>query len=159
MVYGHPLPKVTKAEPTVTSAAGISLIKEFEGLELESYYCSSNVLTIGYGHTGADVYVGQRITEAEAEALLKADLNRFESAVSRLITVPLTQHEFDAIVSFAFNCGVGALEDSTFRKRMNAGEEKPLCFKEEFPRWTKGPNGPLPGLVRRRDAEVALAIS
>ena len=159
MVYGHPLPKVTKAEPTVTSAAGISLIKEFEGLELESYYCSSNVLTIGYGHTGADVYVGQRITEAEAEALLKADLNRFESAVSRLITVPLTQHEFDAIVSFAFNCGVGALEDSTFRKRMNAGEEKPLCFKEEFPKWCKGPNGPLPGLVRRRDAEVALAIS
>jgi len=159
LVYGHPLPKVTEAEPTATSAKGISLIKEFEGLRLESYHCASGIPTIGYGHTGSDVYADQVITEAEAEALLVKDLKRFETAVSRLITVPLSQHEFDAIVSFAFNCGEGALQESTFRKRMNAGEEKPLCFKEEFPKWVKGPNGPLPGLVRRRDAEVALAIS
>ena len=114
---------------------------------------------MGYGHTGSDVYPGQVITEAEAEALLVKDLKRFEDAVKRLITVPLTQHEFDAIVSFAFNCGEGALQDSTFRRRMNAGEEKPLCFKEEFIRWNKGPNGVLPGLTRRREAEIDLAIS
>ena len=86
------------------------------------------------------------------------DLKRFEAAVSRLITVLLTQHEFDAIVSFAFNCGIGALETSTFRKRMNAGEERPLCFKQEFIRWVNGPNGPLPGLVSRREAEIELAL-
>ena len=156
---GHSLPKVTEAEPLFTSDVGISLIKHFEGLELESYYCSSNVLTIGYGHTGADVYVGQYISEAEAEALLRADLNKFEKAVSILITVPLTQHEFDAIVSFTFNVGANALQSSTFRKRMNNGEYKPQCFKEEFPRWINGPNGPLPGLVTRRNAEVELATS
>ena len=83
---------------------------------------------MGYGHTGADVYPGQVITEAEAEALLVKDLKRFEDAVKRLITVPLTQHEFDAIVSFTFNCGEGALQDSTFRRRMNAGEEKTPVF-------------------------------
>ena len=114
---------------------------------------------MGYGHCGPDVHEGMTITEAEAEALLVSDLKRFEEAVSRIIIVPLTQHEFDAIVSFTFNCGVGALQESTFRRRINAGEGKPLCFKEEFPKWVQGSNGPLPGLVRRRDAEVELALS
>lgn len=116
------------------------------------------MLTIGYGHTGTDVYIGQRITEVEAEALLRSDLKYFEKSVNSLITRPLTQHEYDAIVSFAFNIGVGALKTSTFRKRINAGEEKPLCFKQEFIRWNKGPNGVLPGLISRRKAEINLAI-
>ena len=97
------------------------------------------------------------ITEAEAEALLKKDLMRFEDAVTRLINRHLTQHEFDAIVSFTFNVGSYALETSTFRKRMNRGENKQRCFSEEFPKWVNGSNGPLPGLVRRREAEVELA--
>jgi len=118
------------------------------------------VLTIGYGHTGVDVYVGQVITESEAEALLRDDLSLFfEPDVNDLITVELTQHEFDAIVSFAFNVGSGSLKDSTFRRRINSGEDKATCFKEEFPRWVNGPNGPLPGLVNRRNAEIKLAIS
>nr|BDD43766.1 hypothetical protein 2 [bacterium]BDD46699.1 hypothetical protein 10 [Paracoccaceae bacterium]BDD46755.1 hypothetical protein 8 [Paracoccaceae bacterium] len=115
------------------------------------------MLTIGYGHTGTDVYIGQRITEAEAEELLRADLKRFEEAVNRLITRPLTQHEYDAITSFTFNIGIGALEISTFRKRINSGEPKRICFTEEFPRWVNGFSGPLPGLVSRRNAEIALA--
>ena len=114
-------------------------------------------MTIGYGHTGLDVYIGQVITEPEAEAILRADLNKFEDDVNELITVTLTQHEFDAIVSFAFNIGTGALKDSTFRRRINAGEDKKQCFTEEFPRWVNGPNGPLPGLIRRREAEIELA--
>jgi len=114
-------------------------------------------LTIGYGHTGLDVYIGQVITEEEAEAILRTDLNEFEDDVNKLITVPLSQHEFDAIVSFAFNVGSGALKGSVFRKRINSGENKATCFTEEFPRWVNGPTGPLPGLVRRREAEVALA--
>ena len=99
------------------------------------------------------------ITQAEAERLLRGDLNRFEDAVKRTIKVALTQHEFDAIVSFTFNVGAGALEHSTFARRMNAGDSKPLCFKEEFIKWVNGSNGPLPGLVRRREAEVELATS
>jgi lysozyme len=129
------------------------LIKSFEGLRLESYYCSADVLTIGYGHTGT-VYEGQTITEHDAEELLRKDLMWFEQEVCRLINGPLTQNEFDAIVSFTFNVGSGALSDSTFRRRMNTGEPKALCFQEEFIRWT---NGGLAGLVRRRDAEVELA--
>lgn len=117
------------------------------------------MLTIGYGHTGTDVYIGQIITEAEAEALLRSDLNKFEKDVNRLIEVLLTQHEFDAILSFTFNTGTSALTDSTFRRRINSGEDKATCFKEEFPRWVNGPDGPLPGLVSRRDAEVELACN
>ena len=83
----------------------------------------------------------------------------FEQEVSRLILPKLTQHEFDAIVSFAFNVGSGALSDSTFRRRMNAGENKAQCFREEFIKWNKGPNGPLPGLTRRREAEIELATT
>lgn len=97
-----------------------------------------------------------RITETEAEQLLISDLSRFERAVTELIKVSLTQNEFDAIVSFAFNCGISALGGSTFRKRINAGENKASVFRTEFPRWT---NKGLPGLVRRRDAEVDLALS
>ena len=96
------------------------------------------------------------ITQAEADQLLADDLDRFEKAVVDLINVPFNQNEFDATVSFAFNCGSGALADSTFRRRINAGEDKATCFKEEFPRWT---SGGMAGLVRRRDEEVALAIS
>ena len=121
--------------------------------------CPAGVLTIGYGHTGSDVKPGMVITESEADQLLKKDLYRFEMSVISLITRPLTQHEFDAVVSFCYNVGSGALEDSTFRKRINAGENKQRCFQEEFPKWVKGPNGPLPGLVRRRDAEVELATT
>ena len=98
-----------------------------------------------------------QITAAEAERLPRQDLHRFENSVNSLISVNLTQHEFDAIVSFAFNVGSGALQGSTFRRRMNAGDSKPLCFQEEFPKWVNGSNGPLPGLVRRREAEIKLA--
>ena len=151
--------KPTGKQPTVTSQAGIDLIKEFEGCVLEAYVDAVGVLTIGYGHTGSDVKPGMTITEAEAEALLKEDLERFEQAVSHLIKVPFNQNEFDATVSFTFNCGAGALDSSTFKRRINAGEHKATCFREEFPKWVNGSNGPLPGLVRRRDAEVALAVS
>jgi GH24 family phage-related lysozyme (muramidase) len=115
------------------------------------------VLTIGYGSTGAHVFEGQTITEEDADELLRKDLVWFEQEVARLITVPLTQGEFDAIVSFTFNVGSGALFTSTFRKRINAGEDKAKCFAEEFPKWVNGPNGPLPGLVTRRSAEVEVA--
>ena len=135
-------------EPTVTGQAGVDLIKEFEGCRLDAYVCPAGVLTIGYGHTGSDVTPGMTITAAEAEALLKQDLQKFEQAVNHLIKVRLNQNEFDAIVSFTFNCGAGALDSSTFKRRMNSGENKATCFREEFPKWVNGAN--IPRLVRRR---------
>ena len=152
--------------PKSISEQGINLIKKFEGLAkvdtdgmVVPYRCSANVLTIGYGHTGSDVYSGKEITEDEAVELLRKDLWRFEDAVSGLITVPLSQGEYDALVSFAFNCGEGALEHSTLRRRLNGGDEKRPVFLEELPKWVNGPDGPLPGLVRRREAEIQLALS
>ena len=144
----------TGPEPTKMGDLGLALLKSFEGCELSAYVCPAGVLTIGYGHTGTDVYRGQTITMAEAERLLKQDLQRFEKAVRDLIKVPFDQCEFDATVSFCYNVGEGALASSTFCRRINAGESKPKVFAEEFPRWT---NGGLAGLVRRRDAEVKLA--
>lgn len=137
-----------------TSEAGLSLIKSFEGLRLTSYYCPSNVLSIGWGHTGSDVYDGLTITEDQAEVLLKDDLASFENAVLGVIQPSLTQEQFDSLVSFAFNCGTGALRSSTMARRINAGEPICLVLSEELPRWVNGANGPLEGLVRRRDAEV-----
>jgi lysozyme len=142
-----------------TSPKGVALIKEFEGLRLQSYYCASGVLTIGYGSTGQHVYPGQVISEEVAEDLLRLDLGRFEDGVRELVKVDITTHEFDALVSFSFNTGVAALEHSTLLRRLNAGEDKPTVFKEELPRWVNGSNGPLPGLVRRRQAEIDLALS
>ena len=99
-----------------------------------------------------------RIDEPEAERLLKEDLKRFEAAVRRAIEVPLNQHEFDACVSLSFNIGVGAFTNSTFVRKINRGVDKASCFGEEFPRWVNGPDGPLPGLIRRRGAEVDHAL-
>ena len=86
--------------------------------------------------------------------MLRDDLDRFEKAVITNIDVALDQCEFDALVSFSYNCGTGALQESTLRKRLNRGEDKPTVFAEELPRWT---SGGMAGLVRRRDAEVKLA--
>lgn len=138
------------------SDKGLALIKSFEGLRLEPYYCSSNVLTIGYGSTGPHVKMGMKITEKEAEDLLRKDISRFEQAVDRLISIPLSQEQFDALVSFTFNCGAGALEESTLRRRLNGGEPPDKVAKEELIRWT---NGGLAGLVRRRKAEIELFCS
>lgn len=139
-----------------TSQAGIDLIKTFEGLRLDSYLCSSSIPTIGYGHTGPDVSLGMRITGQKAEILLRQDLDRFEKAVEKLITVELSQNQFDALVSFAFNVGTGALGESSLRRRLNAGENPNTVATQELPRWNKGSNGPLEGLTRRRLAEVDL---
>lgn len=134
--------------------AGLDLIKDFEGLKLRAYLCPAKVWTIGYGSTGPHVTAGKVITEAEAEALLRQDLSRFEQAVTRLVTVPLTQNQYDALVSFAFNVGIAALERSTLLKRVNA-----RLFDQaaaEFSKWNRAAGRPLAGLTRRRAAEAAL---
>ena len=144
------------ATPTTTGDKGQALIKHFEGCRLDAYVCPAGVLTIGVGHTGPDVHEGQKITQAVANQLLRDDLERFEQGISDQIDVPLTQEQFDALVSWAFNCGLGATADSTLRRRLNAREGVNTVISEELPRWT---SGGMAGLVRRRDAEVKLATT
>ena len=137
---------------------GKALIQEFEGLELVAYPdpgTGGEPWTIGYGHTGG-VLPGDKITQEEAELMLADDLWRFESCVED-ICPGLNDYEFSALVSFAFNVGCSALAGSTLAGRLKAGEDPQVVLAEELPRWNKGANGPLPGLTRRRAAEVELA--
>ena len=98
---------------TALSQKGIDLIKEFEGLRLKAYRDPVGVLTIGYGHTGSDVKVGQVISQTRAEQLLKGDTGWAQDAVRRSVKVPLSQGQFDALTSFTYNLGGGALASST----------------------------------------------
>lgn len=138
------------------SQKGVDLVKSFEGLRLKAYLCPANVLTIGYGSTGPHVKEGMVITERDAEDLLRSDLRRFEDGVSRLAP-KCTQGQFDAMTSFAFNLGVGALKQSTLLKKHNAGDHAGAA--EEFKRWVKAGGVTLKGLVRRRAAEKQLYLS
>lgn len=130
------------------------LVAEFEGCRLEAYICPAGVLTIGYGHTGDDVFPGQVISQEEAVELLDQDLNKFRQAVVRLVDVSLTENQFAALVSFTFNVGVGALQKSTLLRKLNAGDYEGAA--NEFKRWNKGGGQILRGLVRRREAEEKL---
>jgi lysozyme len=137
---------------------GIDLIKSFEGLELKSYLCAANVLTIGYGSTGPHVKKGMIITEAKAEKLLVEDLERFVEGVNKAVTSKINQNQFDALVSFAFNLGVGALQKSTLLKKVNANPSD-KSIADEFEKWNKAGGKVLKGLVRRREAESDLYFS
>ena len=158
-VTGKPTTTVNTAGTTTTpgamktSAAGLDLIKGFESYSATAYLCPAKVLTIGYGHTGSDVKPGMRITVQRGMELLAQDVNRFERAVNRLVTVPLTQGQFDALVSFAFNVGEGAggLQTSTLLKKLNARDYAGAAA--QFNLWNKSKGKVLAGLVRRRAAE------
>ena len=135
-----------------TSNRGIALIKSFEGLRLKAYKCSAGIWTIGYGHTNR-VREGQTITEEEAESLLREDLRTFEVGVSSLVTVFLHQCQFDALVSFAFNLGVGALKTSTLLKKIN-GRASMDDIRKEWVKWCHAGGKVVAGLQKRRNKEV-----
>lgn len=135
------------------SETGIALIKRFEGCKLNAYLCPAGVWTIGYGHTG-EVKQGMVWTQQQADDALARDLQSFESAVSACVTVPITQSQFDALVSFAFNCGVGALRKSTLLRLLNAGDY--VGAEKQFARWISKGTAAEKGLRRRRKAEALL---
>lgn len=135
------------------SINGIDLIKRFEGCRLTAYKCPSGVYTIGYGHTNG-VKKGQRITQAQAEAYLREDVAKFENGVNKYVSAPLTQNQFDALVSFTYNCGLGAFKNSTLLKKLNAKDYEGAG--KELLRWNKANGVVLDGLKRRRNAEKAL---
>lgn len=135
------------------SDSGIALIKRFEGCKLKAYLCPAGVWTIGYGHTG-EVKQGMVWTQQQADDALMQDLQFFESAAYSYVTVPLKQNQFDALVSFAFNCGVGALRKSTLLRLLNAGDYSGA--EKQFARWISKGTAAEKGLRRRRKAEALL---
>lgn len=143
------------------SDKGIALIKEFEGCRLTAYQDSVGVWTIGYGWAnpvdGKPVKRGMTIDQATAERLLKTGLVSYESDVSKLVKVNLTQGQFDALVSFTYNLGARSLSTSTLLRKLNAGDIKGAA--DEFLRWNKAGGKVLNGLTRRREAERALFLS
>lgn len=147
----------TKPKGRQITRAGEQLIQEFEGCELEAYLDIAGVRTIGWGHTGSEVRLGQRITQAEANRLFDLDTDRFEAAVERLAPIA-TDPQFDALVSFAYNLGEGALGASTLLVHHRAGNYAAAAL--QFARWNKASvNGKLvavKGLTRRRAAEAKL---
>ena len=135
----------------------IALIKRFEGYLNKPYLCPAGIPTIGFGTTvypsGKKVLLSDpHITMTEACFFLKNDLIRFENAINKAITVPITQHQFDALCSFVYNVGIGAFMDSTLLKKINAGE----YAGDEFLRWNKAGGKVLAGLTERRQAEKIL---
>jgi lysozyme len=144
-----------------TDKAGLDLIKNFEGLRLRAYLPTPNdVPTIGYGSTsilGRKPILGESISLQQAEEQLEKDLYKFECTINKLVNVPLTQNQFDALVCFVYNVGSGAFTTSTMLKKLNAGDY--VGASEQFIRWNKQAGKELPGLTRRRLAEKALFLS
>ena len=149
------------------NAAGVALVKEFEGRELAAYRCPAGHWTIGWGHTAMagppEVHEGDRITAAKAESILNADLKRFGAEVEQLVTVPLSDNQFAALVSFVYNLGPEKLAGSTALKRLNKRDYDGAAAALEW--WNKARDPDtgrlvvLKGLKRRRAAEKALYLT
>ena len=138
------------------SAAGIELLKQFEGCRLTAYQDSVGVWTIGFGTT-TGVKEGQTISQVKAEEYLRFDLAIFEKAVTESLKVPVNQNQFDALVSFTYNVGVSAFRSSTLLNLINEKTDKKVVAAE-FSKWVKAGNQTLPGLVSRRKAESELFL-
>jgi len=140
-----------------TSQAGIDLIKRFEGCKLKPYLCPAKFWTVGYGHVignGKEVPEKQLYTRGEIDELLRTDLVRFEQGVRRYCPVPLTQFEFDSLVSFSFNLGLGVLQRSTLRRKLLRQDRQAAA--KEILKYNKAGGRVLKGLTRRREAEYRM---
>jgi lysozyme len=141
------------------NAATRALIRRFEGCKLKAYKCSAGKNTIGFGATfyedGSAVQPGDVITQERADRLFVILLDQFAAQVRPLIKQPLNDNQFGALLSFAYNAGVGALQRSTLLKLVNANPNNPL-IRQEFNKWNKAGGKVLLGLTRRRTAEADL---
>ena len=140
------------------SENGIEFIRQLEGEKLTAYPDIVGIWTIGVGHTGfvdgKPVARGMAITKEKSKELLTADLKRFESAVNDAVKVTLTQNQFDALVSLAFNIGEGAFARSTLVNKLNAGDKKGAA--EQFLVWKNAGGQVSQGLLNRRQKEKAM---
>lgn len=138
------------------SADCIALITHFEGCKLKAYKCPAGVWTIGYGHTGIDVTPTTEWTQEQADARLMKDLEMYEADVLRYVTVPLTQNQFDALVSFTYNLGASNLRKSTLLEMLNDGRYEGAA--DQFLLWVNRGSKFEKGLTRRRKAERLLFL-
>jgi lysozyme len=150
--------KVTKI-----SQKGLDLIKRFEGLKLKPYLCPAGIPTIGYGNTyyndGKKVKLTDpSITQAKADELLKFLIQSYEKDVDSFCRDDISQQNFDALVSFAYNCGPRNLKSSTLLKKVNLNPQD-VTIRNEFMKWNKGAGKVLAGLTKRRQAEADLYFS
>lgn len=150
--------------PTKVSAKALEFVASFEGWVNHPYNDPAGHATIGFGHLlhRGPVTQGDRdrwgtISRERGKAILRGDMEQFERGVLKLVKVPLAQNQFDALVSFAFNVGLGALGGSTLLKLLN--ERKYKAAADQFPRWVMAGGQRLPGLVRRREAERKLFLT
>lgn len=137
------------------SAKGIALIEQFEGLRMHAYQDGAGIWTIGYGHTSG-VKPGDVCTSAQADEWLDSDIAQAERAVNTMARVPMTQGQFDALVSFTYNLGGNALQGSTLLRLLNAGATQ--IAASEFPKWDHVAGAVSAGLLKRRVAEQALFL-
>ena len=133
------------------SIEGIALTTSFEGLRLTAYFDIAGTPTIGYGHTGPDVHPGMSINMQEAKGLLLKDIQWAVEAVNRLVTVEINQNQFDALVDFAFNVGIGHFEESTLLRLINQGQITDAA--SQFDLWRYVGNTISAAIERRRAAE------
>ena len=144
------------------SPRGLELIKDFEGFSSTSYLCVAKIPTIGFGNTfyenGTKVKLGDQISKTDALKLLEVVANRdFADKIFPSIKVKVTQNQFDAMVSLAYNIGTGAFLKSTLFKKVNAGDF--TGAGEEFLRWNKANGKEVLGLTKRREREKQLFLS
>jgi GH24 family phage-related lysozyme (muramidase) len=140
--------------------AGLAFIREAEGLRIKAYRDATGIWTIGYGHTSSagapEVVTGLEISVDDAERILAADVKRFAKGVSDAVTVPLNDDQFSALVSFAYNVGLGNFHSSSVLKAVNTGDFD--AVPRRLGLWVKAGGKTLPGLVKRRAAEAALFV-
>lgn len=141
-----------------TSQQGIDLIKSFEGCKLTAYkpVQTEKYYTIGYGHYGADVHSGMKITQAEAEELLKNDIAPIERLLNAL-GINFAQRQFDALCSWIYNLGAGSFNKSTLKKNIVGGKDD-ISITDQMAKWFYAGGKPLLGLKRRRIAECNMFL-
>jgi lysozyme len=149
---------MTQADTTrCISQRGVNLIKRFEGFSAKAYKLpGEQFYTIGYGDYGAHVGKNDVITRAEGERRLRKRLREFEAGVNRMVTTHVNQNRFDALVSLAYNIGLGNFQKSTVLRQTN--QRNFVRAAAAFHLWVRGATGKLPGLVRRRNAEARLFL-
>jgi|SRR5882757_4634226 len=138
---------------------GIELIKSFEGCKSIPYRCLAGIWTVGWGHTGDDVFLNgieKKYSQQEIDDLFFKDISFFEKGVSKLLICNINENQFSALISFAFNLGLNALEESTLLKNLNANMIPNIVARKEFPRWIFVNGKENKGLRRRRMAELSL---
>jgi lysozyme len=136
--------------------ACVDLVKYYEKRKLVAYKCPANVWTIGYGETGPDIVQGLTWTIWQAEERLKSSLVKRAEMVDKLVTVPITDNQRAALISFVFNIGYGNFQGSTLLRLLNEGRHGEAA--EQFARWNRGGGRVLAGLVTRREDEKELFL-